>query len=288
MGVSRRGAFAAGALGGALVVALAAVALALVGGAASTSTETVTVEQAPPATESAAAANRREPPPAGKALTASQVYARDAPGVVFVRAVGVNEEQTALEFAKGEGGEQGVASGSGFEIDSAGTVLTNWHVVANAPTITVGVQSGKTVPAHVVGEDTSTDVAVLRIPTGGLTLHPLVLGRSADVRVGDPVLAIGNPYGLERTLTTGVISARGRTIASPDGAKLNGALQTDAPINPGNSGGPLLNEGGEVIGINSQIETSGGRSGSVGIGFAVPIDAARATVTKLSDRVPQG
>ncbi len=286
MGISRRGAFAAGALGGALVAALAAVAFALVGGSGS-SVETVTVEQAPTSAGSIVETGRGEQPSV-RALTARQIYARDAPGVVFVRAVGVNEEQTAAEFAKGEGGEQGVASGSGFEVDGEGTVLTNWHVVANAPTITVGVQSGKTVAARVVGKDPSTDVAVLRIPTAGLTLHPLALGDSAGVRVGDAVLAIGNPFGLERTLTTGVVSALRRTISSPNGAKLTGALQTDASINPGSSGGPLLNGAGEVIGIDSQIETDGSRGGSVGIGFAVPIDVAKAALAKLTGARKRG
>jgi S1-C subfamily serine protease len=268
----------AGALGGLLVVAVAAVVVA-VGGGLNSSTKVVTIEQAPIVVGTASGQNGGA---LAGGLTARQIYAGDAPGVVFVRAVGVTEEQSPSEFAKGEGGEQGVASGSGFEIDDEGTVLTNWHVVENASKITVGVQSGKTVTAHLVGKDASTDIAILRIPTAGLTLHPLRLGSSAGVQVGDAVLAIGNPFGLERTLTTGVISALRRTIAAPNGAKIAGALQTDAPINPGNSGGPLLNEAGEVIGINSQIETSGSHSGSVGIGFAVPINAAKVTVAKLS------
>jgi putative serine protease PepD len=133
----------------------------------------------------------------------------------------------------------------------------------------------------VLGDDPSDDLAMLRIPTGGLTLHPLALGDSSTVQVGDPVLAIGNPFGLTQTLTTGVISALGRRITAPNGVTITGALQTDAPINPGNSGGPLLNEQGEVIGINSQIETSGERGGSVGIAFAVPIDTAKNELAAL-------
>jgi S1-C subfamily serine protease len=121
---------------------------------------------------------------------------------------------------------------------------------------------------------------VLQIPTAGLTLHPLVLGDSGMARVGDSVLAIGNPFGLERTLTTGVISALKRQIQAPNGVTISNVLQTDAPINPGNSGGPLLNEQGQVIGINSQIE-SGGSGGSVGIAFAIPINVAKSLLPRL-------
>jgi S1-C subfamily serine protease len=122
---------------------------------------------------------------------------------------------------------------------------------------------------------------VLRIPTEGITLHPLTLGNSSKAVVGDPVLAIGNPFGLDRTLTTGVVSALQRQITSPNGFQIDNVLQTDAPINPGNSGGPLLNSSGEVIGINSQIETGGSGGGSVGIGFAVPINTAKGELTQL-------
>jgi S1-C subfamily serine protease len=134
----------------------------------------------------------------------------------------------------------------------------------------------------VVGKDPSNDLAVLRISTDGLTLHPLTLGDSSTAQVGDPVLAIGNPFDLERTLTTGVVSALQREITAPNGFTIDNVLQTDAPINPGNSGGPLLNIEGEVIGINSQIETGGsGDDGSVGIGFAVPINTAKSEISEL-------
>jgi S1-C subfamily serine protease len=211
-------------------------------------------------------------------LSAGEIYRRDAPGVVFVHALGVTESQSAGEFLRGEGGREGTASGSGFEIDGHGTVLTNWHVVENAAKVTVGID-GRTVSARLIGKEPSADVAILRIASAGLTLHPLTLGSSSASQVGDPVLAIGSPFGLERTLTTGIISALHRRITAPDGTAIEGVLQTDAPINPGNSGGPLLNAVGEVIGINSQIETSGG-GGSVGIGFAIPIDTARRVVAK--------
>jgi S1-C subfamily serine protease len=266
-------AFISGALGGLIAVALVAVIVAAAGGFAG-ATKTVTVEQAPstPATVVEQAPR----------LTAREVYERDAPGVVFVSASGVSEAQTPAEFLKGEsGGGQGTATGSGFEIDGSGTILTNWHVVDGASKITVGFEHGKTVEASIIGKDPSHDIAVLRIPTAGLTLHPLALDDSSKTHVGDPVLAIGNPFGLARTLTTGVISALERQIQAPNGLTIDDVLQTDAPINPGNSGGPLLNEAGQVIGINSQIETGGEHGGSVGIAFAIPIDTATSELAKL-------
>jgi putative serine protease PepD len=147
--------------------------------------------------------------------------------------------------------------------------------------VTVSFEHGKTVEARVVGKDPSHDLAVLRVPTEGITLHPLPLGNSSTVQVGDPVVAIGNPFGLSRTLTTGVISALQREITAPNGFTIDNVLQTDAPINPGNSGGPLLNAAGQVIGITSQIETGGNGGGNVGIGFAVPISLAKSELTEL-------
>jgi S1-C subfamily serine protease len=184
-------------------------------------------------------------------------------------------------FGGGESQRQGQATGSGIVINGDGTILTNYHVIENAIKVTVSFEKGQTVDAQVVGKDPSNDLAVLRIPTDGLTLHPLTLGDSSTVQVGDPVLAIGNPFDLERTLTTGVISALQRQITAPNGFTIDNVLQTDAPINPGNSGGPLLNAAGQVIGINSQIETGGSGDGSVGIGFAVPINTAKSEISEL-------
>ncbi len=214
-------------------------------------------------------------------LSARQIYARAVRGVVFVSASGIDESQSASEYLRGEGGEQGTATGSGFEIDRTGTILTNWHVVQGASRITVGVDDAKTVQARLIGEDRSEDLALLRIPTAGLTLDPIALGDSSRVSVGDSAYAIGNPFGLGGTLTTGVISALGRQIQAPGGATITGALQTDAPINPGNSGGPLLNDRGEAIGVNSQIETSDSGGGSIGIAFAIPIDAVKRALPML-------
>ncbi len=269
---SLRGSFAAGAAAGALVAAVILGVLAASGGLGSSS-KTVTVQQTLPSSAFASID--------GRALSPRAIYERDAPGVVFINASGVSQARTPEEMFKGEGGEAGTATGSGFEIDGSGTILTNWHVVAGASKITVGLEHGRTVEASVIGKDPSDDIAVLHIPTAGLTLHPLVLGDSSQARVGDSVLAIGNPFGLARTLTTGIVSALERQIQAPNGATIPDVIQTDAPINPGNSGGPLLNEAGEAIGINSQIETGGEHGGSVGIAFAIPIDAAKRELAKL-------
>jgi S1-C subfamily serine protease len=216
-----------------------------------------------------------------RGLTAHEIYERDAPGVVSVSATGVGEAPSIAEVIKGEGGEQGTATGSGFEINGTGMILTNWHVVESAVKVMVSLSEGsKTVEANVVSKDPSSDVAVLRIPTDGVTWHPLALGDSNAVQVGEAVLAIGSPFGYSRTLTTGVIAARRREIEAPNGVTIDNVLQTDTPINPGNSGGPLLNARGQVIGINSQIVTSGG-SGSVGIAFAIPIDTAKGELPTL-------
>jgi S1-C subfamily serine protease len=260
-----------GVLGGVLVVSVAVV-IAATGGFGS-ATRTVRVDEVH--IVPAASPNR-----AG-AMAARAIYEVDAPGVVFVNATDSSAPQSSAEYLRGEGGEEAVATGSGIEIDGNGTILTNWHVVEGATRVTVGLEHGKTVVAKVVGEDPSSDLVVLRIPTGGLTLHPLVLGDSSRAQVGDPVLAIGNPFGLQRTLTTGVISALQREIRAPNGVTIKNVLQTDAPINPGNSGGPLLDEQGEVIGINSQIETSGDHGGNVGIAFAIPIDTAKSELAAL-------
>jgi S1-C subfamily serine protease len=264
--------FMAGVLGGGLVTG-AILALVAASGWSDSSTKTITVQEVPVVPVNSPRQTPR--------LTARQVYERDSAGVVFLSATGVSQNQSVSEFLKGEGGQQGTATGSGFEIDGHGTILTNWHVVESATSVIVGLEHGKAVTGKVIGKDSSNDIAVLRIPIDGLTLHPLMLGESSAAHVGDPVLAIGNPFGLDRTLTTGVVSALQRQIKAPDGFTINNVLQTDAPINPGSSGGPLLNSQGQVIGINSQIVTSGSSGGNVGIAFAIPIDAAKSELTRL-------
>ena len=261
--------FVSALLGGGVVVAVIAAA-----GDLGSSQTTVTTLQAAPAAPSNASQLTR-------GLTPHEVYVRDAPGVAFVTSTIVQRTESPFNLFGGESQRQGQATGSGIVISSNGTILTNYHVVENAIKVTVSFEKGKTVEAQVVGKDPSNDLAVLKIPTDGLTLHPLTLGDSSAVTVGDPVYAIGNPFDLQRTLTTGVISALQREITAPNGFAINNVLQTDAPINPGNSGGPLLDTGGRVIGINSQIETGGTGGGSVGIGFAVPINTAKSEIAQL-------
>jgi S1-C subfamily serine protease len=261
--------FISALLGGGIVVAVVAASGGLNG-----NQKTVTTVQAAPIAPSNASQQ-------SKGLTPHDIYVKDAPGVAFVTSTIVQKSESPFNLFGGEQQRQGQATGSGIVIDNNGTVLTNYHVVENAIKVTVSLEKGKTVDAQVVGKDPSNDLAVLRIHPDGLTLHPLTLGDSSAAQVGDPVLAIGNPFDLERTLTTGVVSALQRQITAPNGFTIDNVLQTDAPINPGNSGGPLLNEAGEVIGINSQIETGGSGGGSVGIGFAVPIDTAKSEISQL-------
>jgi S1-C subfamily serine protease len=258
-------------IGGGIVIAVVAAA-----GGLGTAQKTVTTIQAAPLAPSNASSET-------KGLTPHDIYVRDAPGVVYVTSTIVKRSESPFNlFGGGETQQQqGTATGSGIVVGDNGTILTNWHVVENAVKVTVSFEEGKAVEATVVGKDPSNDLAVLRVPTDGLTLHPLTLGNSSAVQVGDPVLAIGNPFGLDRTLTTGVISALQREITAPNGFTISNVLQTDAPINPGNSGGPLLDADGRVIGINSQIETGGSGDGSVGIGFAVPINTAKSELPAL-------
>jgi S1-C subfamily serine protease len=262
--------FVSALLGGGIVVAVLAAAGDLDG------SKTVTVQESASASASPTPSNASQ---INSGLTPHEVYVKDAPGVAFVTSTIVQKSESPFLF--GESQREGTATGSGIVIDRNGTILTNYHVVENAIKVTVSFEKGKAVEAQVIGKDPSNDLAVLRIPTDGLTLHPLALGDSSKVQVGDPVYAIGNPFDLQRTLTTGVISALQRQIVAPNGFAIDNVLQTDASINPGNSGGPLLDATGRVIGINSQIETGGSGSGSVGIGFAVPINTAKTEIPQL-------
>jgi putative serine protease PepD len=205
----------------------------------------------------------------------SQVAAAAAPGVVEIQATGSSSEPTPF------GPQEQSAQGTGFEIDSNGNIVTNAHVVAGASSISVKTQDGKTYKATVVGTDETTDVAVVHIDAPSSALHPLAFADSNSVVVGQTVVAIGNPFGLEDTVTAGIVSALHRTITSPNNRPITNAIQTDAAINHGNSGGPLLDTSGRVIGITSQIYSDGQTSGNVGIGFAVPSDTVRTIVGEL-------
>jgi S1-C subfamily serine protease len=164
-------------------------------------------------------------------------------------------------------------------LDEDGLILTNAHVVAAATDIRVTFSRDRTVPARPVGTDADTDLALLRVAPEGLELEPLELGDSDTVRVGDPTVAVGNPLGSERTLATGVVSARHRRLTAPSGFAVDEVIQTDAALDPGNSGGPLLDADGRVIGINSQLAM--GEGGGAGIGFAVPVNTAKEVVPQL-------
>jgi S1-C subfamily serine protease len=178
------------------------------------------------------------------------------------------------------GAQEQQAQGSGFVIDKDGHVVTNYHVVEGAKKVQVSFSDEEQMEATVVGSDPSTDIAVLKIQGAmSRSLTPLALGDSSVVKVGDAVVAIGNPFGLERTVTAGIVSALQRRIQAPNGFQIDEVIQTDAAINHGNSGGPLLNANGDVIGVNAQIETESG--GNVGIGFAIPIDTVKDVAGQL-------
>jgi len=171
------------------------------------------------------------------------------------------------------GGGSSSAEGTGFVYDTKGDILTNEHVIDGASSVKVKFSDGSTYKATIVGSDTSTDVAVLHVDAPASKLQPLTLADSSKVQVGDGVVAIGNPFGLDGTVTSGIVSAVNREISAPDNAPIVGAIQTDAAMNHGNSGGPLLNLQGDVIGVTSQIQSDSG--GNDGVGFAVPSNTVR-------------
>ena len=203
-----------------------------------------------------------------------EVYKAVSPGVAFISTTSVGQDFWGDQV-------EGKGEGSGSVIDNEGHILTNYHVVEDARKVTVSFGGDKVYPATVVGKDPDTDLAVLKIdPPAGLPVVPL--GDSDRLAVGQKVLAIGNPFGLDRTLTTGVISGLQRPIRARNGRPIDAAIQTDASINPGNSGGPLLDKYGRMIGINSQILSPGGEGGgSVGVGFAIPVNIAKRVVPQL-------
>jgi putative serine protease PepD len=210
--------------------------------------------------------------------TISDIFAGARRGVVQVLATSVVSDSPFF------GAQESRALGSGFVIDKAGHVVTNYHVVEGASKVEVSFSGNDEIPATVVGRDPSTDIAVLRIKGAqGRALTPLELGDSDRVKVGDAVVAIGNPFGLERTVTAGIVSALQRQITAPNGFAIDEVIQTDAAINHGNSGGPLLNADGNVIGVNSQIESGAEGGGNVGIGFAVPINTVKEVASQLID-----
>jgi len=271
--------------GGALVLAGAvgaAIAIGIIAAAGSLG-QTTTVREVLPATApSSESPEEASFAHASKQLTIHQIYMRDAPGVVqvtattkvtsqpnpFIDPFGVPETTTSE------------ALGSGFVIDKAGHIVTNFHVVQGASKVEVSFSDNERLPASIVGRDPSTDVAVLEVKAHSRAFTPLPLGDSDAVEVGDAVVAIGNPLGEDRSITSGIVSALQRQIVAPNGAPIDHVIQTDAALNHGNSGGPLLDTHGEVIGVNSQIQTDGG-DGNIGIGFAIPINTVKNVAAQL-------
>jgi S1-C subfamily serine protease len=207
------------------------------------------------------------------AMSIQEIYEQAGPGVVQVSSTALGSD---IPFF---GSPSSTSLGSGFVFDKSGHIVTNFHVIDGADEVEVNFSGDDRVPATVVGSDPSTDIAVVKIDAQARALTPLPLGNSDAVRVGDAVVAIGNPFGLERTVTSGIVSALQREITAPNGFTIDRVIQTDAPINRGNSGGPLLNADGAVIGVNSQIESTSG--GNVGIGFAVPINTVKDVVSQI-------
>ncbi|MDX6600937.1 MAG: hypothetical protein QOF13_139 [Solirubrobacterales bacterium] len=274
-----RSSFGSALLGGAVVAAFGWIAISagwLDAGEHTTTTITAPLSSAPiDNTESS-----------GETNTVNEIYRRDGQGVAFIEATEPAEESSSPfnPFGEEESQGGGIATGSGFLIDTEGHVVTNNHVVEGASKVEVKLGSSDVShEAEVVGADPATDVALLKIDVPADQQHPLSLGDSSKIHVGDPVVAIGNPFGLDRTVTAGIVSALQRQIQAPNGFSISHVIQTDAAINPGNSGGPLIDASGSVIGINSQIQTGGGSGGNVGIGFAVPINTAREVVEQLEE-----
>ncbi len=281
------GAVAAGAAGAAIAVGVLAASGSLDGSdaapaAAQAQARTVTVPGSTAAPGAVAGAS------AGP-LDYEALYAKVSGSVVEVQSKGVTEDTPSdSPFPTPPSSSEGTALGTGFVVNADGTIVTNAHVVGTSNDVSVRfAEDDPLIPAKVLGRDPSSDVAVLRIDPAkaGGKLTALALADSDQVKVGEPVLAIGNPFGLERTATAGIVSATGREIDAPNDFSISGALQTDAAINSGNSGGPLLNAEGQVIGINSQIlagSSSTGEGGNVGIGFAVSSNSVRDVLPQLA------
>jgi putative serine protease PepD len=253
------------------VVSLLAVACLGAGGGAvayatlsdgNTVVKQVTVRQSEPIASSSAP------------LSVNQIYRRAYRGVVEIT---VTTPAAASPF--GGGGGSSKAQGSGWVYDSSGHIVTNDHVVDGASSISVLFWNGKTYSATVVGTDKSTDLAVIKVNAPSAELHALSVGDSAALQVGDGVVAIGSPFGLEETVTSGIVSALHRAIEAPNNFTINDSIQTDAAINHGNSGGPLLNSQGKVVGVNAQIRSDSG--GNEGVGFAIPSNTVRSIATQL-------
>ena len=217
-------------------------------------------------------------------LTVRAIYDRDAPGVVQVTTT-TKVKLPPTDWFGNPFGPPGTevqrSLGSGFVIDKAGYIVTNYHVVGNAQSVKVSFSNNDSMKAEIIGKDPATDVALLKVQASSRALKPLSLGDSDGIHVGDQVAAIGNPLGLDRSITLGIVSALHRSLTSPEGTPIDRVIQTDAALNHGNSGGPLLNAQGQVVGVSSAISTADAGEGNIGIGFAIPINTVRDVVAEL-------
>jgi S1-C subfamily serine protease len=279
--------------GSGIVIAGVAVAAGLAGGGVVAAVDHTSSESTKTPAAAPSSTTQRDPSDFPSSFTArssaggksiNAIYQADGPGVVTVLATSQASGSSGFSvpgFSQPNGSQQTVAQGSGFVLDKKGYILTNEHVVDGAKTVRVSFANQENVTATVVGSDRSTDLALLKVNVPANQLHPLALGNSGGVNVGDPVVAIGNPFGLARTVTAGIVSAVQRQITAPNGFAIDHAIQTDAAINHGNSGGPLINASGQVIGINAQLPSNSNVDGNVGIGFAIPIDTAKPVIAQL-------
>jgi putative serine protease PepD len=265
-------------VGGAVAGGVIAVAIASGGG--TTHSVTTTVVQQPNSSSIPTSLN------SGKGLTVNQIYRNASPGVVDITVTEQSSGGSGGGFGPfgggGSGGGTTQGEGAGVVYDTKGDILTDEHVVANATNVKVHFQDGRTASAKVLGTDPSTDVAVIRVNVPSSELHPIALADSSAAQVGDPVVAIGSPFSLPETTTTGIVSQVGRSIQAPNNFTITGSIQTDAAINPGNSGGPLLDANGHLLGLNDQIQTSSGSN--AGVGFAIPSN----TVAKVANEIIAG
>jgi S1-C subfamily serine protease len=260
---------AAGVLGGGVALGGAAAA-----GKLGDNTTIIREEAAPSLAPAAFETGRRQ--------SINAIYRSSAPGVVHVETTTRLTGEADPFFGNPFGSTQMQrALGSGFVIDKAGHIVTNYHVVRGANRIQVSFSNNERFKANAVGVDPSTDIAVLKVDVKASALKALPLGDSDSVRVGDQVIAIGNPFGLDRSVTAGIVSAVQRRIEAPNRLSISHVIQTDAALNHGNSGGPLLDAQGRVIGVNAQIETEGVSQGNVGIGFAIPVNTVKDVVAAL-------
>jgi len=267
--------FVAAVAGGGVAVALAS----LVGVGERTTTVREVVSEFPLRPTDVASGAR-----SGGAMTLRDIYRNDAPGVVQVTSTTKVEVPQTDWFGNsfGLGTEIQRSLGSGFVIDKAGYIVTNYHVVGAAQVVQVSFSNSDSMKAQVVGKDPSTDIALLKVEASSRALKPLELGNSDTVQVGDQVAAIGNPLGYDRSISAGIVSALQRSLTSPDGSPIDRVIQTDAQLNHGNSGGPLLNAQGQVIGVSSAVANTGaGTQENTGIGFAIPINTVQDVVAQL-------